>query len=49
MRETIPGMQGWLIRVRVPTRQAVGRRAVAKMRGFKQEVLGRLSGVIGHD
>jgi hypothetical protein len=37
------------VRVYVPMRQAVNRRAVAKMRGFKQEILDRLSGVMNHD
>src|SRR5437764_13876972 len=37
------------VRLHVPRRQAVSRRAVAKMRGFKQEILDRLSGVINHD
>jgi hypothetical protein len=37
------------VRVRVPRRQAVSRRAVAIMRRFKQEIVDRLSGVIHHD
>jgi hypothetical protein len=37
------------VRVRVPKRQAVSRRAVANMRRFKQEILDRLSGVIKHE
>jgi hypothetical protein len=36
------------VRVRVPARQALSRRAVAGMRAFKQDLLGRVGGVIHH-
>lgn len=37
------------VRVRVPRRQAVSRRAVAKLRDFKQAILDRLRGILNHD
>lgn len=37
------------VRVRVPSRQVINRRAVATMRAIKQELLTRLKGVVDHD
>jgi hypothetical protein len=37
------------VRVRIPKRQAVNRRAVATMRAIKQERLARLKGLVDHD
>jgi hypothetical protein len=46
-RQPRPGAK--TVRVRVPKRQAVNRRAVAAMRAIKQEKLLRLKGLVGHD
>jgi hypothetical protein len=45
----LPKTMAKTVRVRVPKRQAVNRRAVAAMRRIKQELLTRLKGLVDHD